>query len=396
MATLDDINILDYRSPTPEELLQAGRKPVAEPTPPTPIKDFLYYDVLNPSGRKLFDIASAEITNPLNYLVGATPIVQGAKGIKAVTKLKEEGFDVDNPLYHGTHETFKTFDPSKIGARDKGFYGKGFYFTNNKKEAEMYGPNVGEYYIKGKILNLGDFSELDRVMGKGTDYRTFKGPLEDYKLWAGKLNAVNALPPVQKRAYDDFVKADKYFEENYELIPTTKIETGPAKGQMIYQGRIKDPYYDNDIVVDDVYDKDDLKEIFFIEMEGNHPSFPNFKHIKRNVSDFTRDADNLEYDEGVADVAEYISEKVKASGYAGINSGSETVIFDPKNILKVEKNNLADDIDKVAQGISNRQQKIRKLQRELELEGGDMLPKTKKQTQQKIAKLIQEVNEMSK
>ena len=42
------------------------------------------------------------------------------------------------------------------------------------------------------------------------------------------------------------------------------------------------------------------------------------------------------------------------------------------------------------------QQKIRKLQRELELEGGDMLPKTKKQTQQKIAKLIQEVNEMSK
>ena len=56
MATIDEINLLDYQAPTPEQILKAGRKPVAEPTPPTPIKDFLYYDVLNPSGRKLFDI----------------------------------------------------------------------------------------------------------------------------------------------------------------------------------------------------------------------------------------------------------------------------------------------------------------------------------------------------
>ena len=81
MASLDEINILDYRPLTPKQLLEVGRKDTVEPVPPTPIKDFLYYDVLNPSGRKLFDMASAEITNPLNYLVGATPIAQGAKGI---------------------------------------------------------------------------------------------------------------------------------------------------------------------------------------------------------------------------------------------------------------------------------------------------------------------------
>ena len=268
-------------------------------------------------------------------------IGKSGKSSKSLKTLKEKGFDVDNPLYHGTHETFKTFDPSKIGKRDKGFYGKGFYFTNMKKEAEMYGPNVGEYYIKGNILNLGDFSEINRVLSKSSDFDPLAEPLQDYKLWAKKLNAIDALPPAQKKAYNDFVKADKYFEKNYELIPTKKIETGPAKGQTVYQGKIKDPYYENDIVLDNIDDKNDLKEIFYLEIEGNHPSFPNFGDIKRNVSDLTRDADRLEYNEGIEDVSQYIADKVKASGYTGIKSGSETVVFNPKNIIQKEKKSLA-------------------------------------------------------
>lgn len=355
MATLDRINLFDYQTPTPEKILQAGGSypsraiPLSPPVDRiekqisiTPFKDFLLSDILNPSGRELYkygELAHEEVVNPINYLVGAAPIARGSKGIKAIADLQKAGYDVKNPLFHGTHETFKTFDPSKIGKRDKGFYGKGFYFTNNRREAEMYGPNVGEYYIKGKILNLGDYSELDRVLGKNVDYGVFKEPYEEYKIWAGKLNELDALPPIQKSAYDDFVKADKYFEENYELIPSGKIESGAGKGQTIYQGKIKDPYYDEDIVVDDIYHKDDFKEIFFIETERNHPSFPNLKNIKRKLSDMTRDMDYLEYDEGIEDVAEYIADRVKAKGYSGINSGSETVIFDPKNILRVNETN---------------------------------------------------------
>jgi hypothetical protein len=41
-------------------------------------------------------------------------------------------------------------------------------------------------------------------------------------------------------------------------------------------------------------------------------------------------------------------------------------------------------------------QKIKKLTRELELEGGDMQVKTKKQIEQKIVKLMEEIDEMSK
>ena len=93
MASLDEINILDYRPLTPKQLLEVGRKDTVEPVPPTPIQDFLMYDVLNPSGRKLVQTLKGELDNPLNYLVGATPIVQGAKGIAQLPKNIDETKD---------------------------------------------------------------------------------------------------------------------------------------------------------------------------------------------------------------------------------------------------------------------------------------------------------------
>ena len=93
MATIDEINILDYRPPSSKQILEAGRQQTVEPVLPTPVKDFFMYDVLNPSGRKLVSTIAEEVTNPINYLVGATPVIQGSKGIKALAKLKDEGFD---------------------------------------------------------------------------------------------------------------------------------------------------------------------------------------------------------------------------------------------------------------------------------------------------------------
>ena len=42
MATLEDINILDYQAPTLEQILKSGRNPTVEPIPlneRTPVKD---------------------------------------------------------------------------------------------------------------------------------------------------------------------------------------------------------------------------------------------------------------------------------------------------------------------------------------------------------------------
>ena len=84
MATLENINILDYQAPTLKQILKSGRKPIVEPiegstlpfdvkpVPPSfnPAKDFFYNNILNAQGRKLFDITSMvgeEATNPFNF-----------------------------------------------------------------------------------------------------------------------------------------------------------------------------------------------------------------------------------------------------------------------------------------------------------------------------------------
>jgi hypothetical protein len=50
-------------------LLQAGRQPTVERVKPTfnPASDYFYNNVLNDSGRRMVDFASAEANNPFNF-----------------------------------------------------------------------------------------------------------------------------------------------------------------------------------------------------------------------------------------------------------------------------------------------------------------------------------------
>lgn len=110
MADLDRINIFDYKAPTPEELLRAGGSGSRiEPTMPTPVRDYLMYDVLNPSGRKLFGFAQQELQNPLNYL-GVSPPARAAaevakKGIQSLPRPKDLVF-----VHNTSEEAIKSFD----------------------------------------------------------------------------------------------------------------------------------------------------------------------------------------------------------------------------------------------------------------------------------------------
>jgi len=51
-------------------------------------------------------------------------------------------------VYHGTPNKFLKFDKTYGGRTDDGFYGKGFYFAKNKIDAEEYGANIMEVYLK--------------------------------------------------------------------------------------------------------------------------------------------------------------------------------------------------------------------------------------------------------
>jgi len=104
MATLEDINILDYQAPTLEQILKSGRKPIAEPTEGStlpfdvkpvspsfnPAKDFFYNNILNPQGRKLFDITSMvgeEATNPFNFNPATATIGKADKVRRGIASL---------------------------------------------------------------------------------------------------------------------------------------------------------------------------------------------------------------------------------------------------------------------------------------------------------------------
>ena len=123
MASLDEINILDYRPLTPKQLLEVGRKDTVEPVPPTPIQDFLMYDVLNPSGRKLVQTLKGELDNPLNYLAGGSGKAVALIGHNRGPKLFDKGTgsvvsdDVADKMFDVDIELDALYDLRKRKAR---------------------------------------------------------------------------------------------------------------------------------------------------------------------------------------------------------------------------------------------------------------------------------------
>ena len=64
-------------------------------------------------------------------------------------------------FYHGTNAVFMAFDRKKIGSNtDDGVYGKGFYFSSNRSQAEQYGSSK-EYFLNLKNpLVLSDYHSI--------------------------------------------------------------------------------------------------------------------------------------------------------------------------------------------------------------------------------------------
>ena len=67
-------------------------------------------------------------------------------------------------VYHGSNAEFDVFDIKKIGSQtDAGVYGKGFYFSSHKKQAEQYGK-VSEYYLALRNpLVLSDYKDVTEL-----------------------------------------------------------------------------------------------------------------------------------------------------------------------------------------------------------------------------------------
>jgi len=84
----------------------------------------------------------------------ALPVEQGGLGLRPdntpMERAKAIGYDVDNPLYHGTDKSFEAFDLSKLGSQTRiplGFP-QGIYTSPDASVAGRYGSQDGANVLK--------------------------------------------------------------------------------------------------------------------------------------------------------------------------------------------------------------------------------------------------------
>ena len=249
-------------------------------------------------------------------------------------RARKLGFDVDNPIYHGTNtDELTEFDESKIGLRDEGFFGRGFYFADNAGEAGYYGKNVGEYFVRGNLLDLTDTSGEPSYLGSPLIFIN----------WAEKLDKIDMLDDTHKQALKGAKKVVKYFDENVTILPAQN-----ADGTTGYTAKIIDPTRDpfdgdpQEIFMRSRYDDDfpktqeEAKERLFYQFADDVRTnqykdtdfFEGFNDdFLFSLSDYIREGGDVS---GLN--ASKLTEKAKAAGFDGIRAGDETVIFDAKNI----------------------------------------------------------------
>ena len=185
-----------------------------------------------------------DVTNTLNVsllplagLLGVTAmgasedadagVLGKAKGLlmdtpSRMARAKEQGFDVDTPVYHGTSEDFDSFDPDRA-------IGTQFWSTTNKAEIESGDVGAqGSGVIKEmyhKIKNPAGWEEYDKF---GIDELISRG-YDGLKLPDGNGNyTYTAFDPSQYRSVDAAFDPAKTGSSN--LLASNPVATAGAVG----------------------------------------------------------------------------------------------------------------------------------------------------------------------
>ena len=256
-------------------------------------------------------------------------------------------FDTSRKLYHGTRaKDLKTFSPDAIGsANDEGFFGRGFYFANSYGEASYYGPNVFEYYNKGKLFNF------DSKVDDATILNSRR-----FMEWAETLKELNVLDDMHIKALDIHKAADEWIKKNGDYLLFQN-----ADGSEGYTYRIKhfltegeegtyfknatidtqlDPFGNAPKTKKEAFDKAYNK--FVSELRDNskiddiakdiHPSMQGLSDYELySFTDYIREG------KAAGKNAELLTTALQKKGYSGAVLGDETVIFNPEDIIRVSE-----------------------------------------------------------
>ena len=282
--------------------------------------------------------------------------------------------------YHGTPNEFRIFDPSWIGTmHDRGFYGKGFYFTFNtdpkwnvfaESEASYYGKVVMPVFLK--IENPFDFSTLSdykgiRISYLGTESLVFLNNLakkfpqiaKDITIskkikipdqhnisyeWETEQVPISILPELFER-YSKELKiglvTDSYRTGNDKPVRAFGYLPSKAKTHVFLDSDGKERTY---------IDDDDFGHVELREVDG--VQYPLKEEIEiLLLEEAIRKYEGIEADlhpEGYMTRNPQITDAIRELGHDGIiqsKSGDEAVVFDQKQIKSINNEGKFSETD---------------------------------------------------
>ena len=153
----------------------------------------------------------------LNAIPANTPQSSLDMGHEArMARAAEQGFDINNKLYHGTTDDFKSFDLNRSGKNDSGWYGKGVYLTPDTDTASAY----TQYQERDSAGRTG-------VPGANVMpvYTKLKNPYywpENKKAALTKEESQQIRDDLMQQGYDGVIVSNKYgdpkWAHNYETV----------------------------------------------------------------------------------------------------------------------------------------------------------------------------------
>lgn len=213
---------------------------------------------------------------------------------------------------HRSNAKFNAFDKSKIGQRDHGWYGKGFYFGSAKqKDYKLYGKHVYKCFLR--IENPFYYNEF---------FGSYHP--DDYQKIIG-YDKLGLLTPQESKFLKKYLEVYEHFDSN------VKLKKVPQKVKE-YNGKVYDSFYwvvqyNDKTTKTDAYinprdnTEDYAKEMFWMEHYERH--IEKIKEINRNCYKTRMDK---------------FSNAVRKMGYDGIIHADEYVVFEPNQIKSIKNN----------------------------------------------------------
>ena len=212
---------------------------------------------------------------------------------------------------HRSNAKFNAFDKSKIGQRDHGWYGKGFYFGSAKqKYYQLYGKHVYKCFLR--IENPFYYNEF---------FGSYHP--DDYQKIVG-YDKLGILTPQESKFLKKYMDAYNHFDSNVKLkkVPQKVKYNRKEYDSFYWVAQYKGKTTKTDPDTNPKYNTEDYaKEMFWIEHYEKYVE--KIKEINRNCYKTRMDK---------------FSDTVRKMGYDGIIHADEYVVFEPNQIKSVKNN----------------------------------------------------------